>query len=348
MATDTLSGSKLSQRVGLAAIWGALALVYALVLVVYGEWPTGAALVVGGLSTATAALVSMPVWHFTGRMPWPERVGPGFVLLHVAVAMLFTIVWHGLDIALSYLVLEGRMRQLKHAAMGWETLVGIVFYGFIAGVMYLLRARERLAAERRLTAEADARAARTELALLRSQLNPHFLFNALHSVSGLVHQDPEAADLAIERLGALIRYALSHARQEFVPLEEDIGFARDFVEIERMRLGDRLRMVIDAEAGALDAMVPSLTIQPLVENAIRHGLDGRPGGGTVWITARLDGTVLCVTVADDGVGPQSSRPGTGLGLGALEQRMRLACPGATVSTDAPAVGGFVVHVTLPV
>jgi LytS/YehU family sensor histidine kinase len=95
-------------------------------------------------------------------------------------------------------------------------------------------------------------------------------------------------------------------------------------------------------------MVPSLTIQPLVENAIRHGLDGRPGGGTVWITARLEETALRVTVADDGLGPQPSRHGTGLGLGALEQRMRLACPGATVSTDAPAVGGFVVHVTLPV
>lgn len=347
MPTDPANGSKLSQRVGLVAIWGALALVYALVLVVYAEWPTGPALVVGGLSTATAALVSIPVWYLTGRMPWPERLGPGFVLLHAGAAALFSTVWHVLDLALSYLVLEGRMRQLKHAAMGWETLVGIVFYGLIAGVMYLVRARERLAAERRLTAEADARAARTELALLRSQLNPHFLFNALHSVSGLVRRDPEAADLALERLGALIRYSLSHARQGFVPLEEDIGFARDFVEIEQMRLGEGLRLVVDAEPAALEALVPSLTIQPLVENAIRHGLDPRPGGGTVWITARTLAGALRISVADDGAGLRDAPPGSGLGLGALEQRMRLACPGATVSTEAPAGGGFVVHVRLP-
>jgi LytS/YehU family sensor histidine kinase len=196
--------------------------------------------------------------------------------------------------------------------------MGSWLYLMIAGLSYAIRAQRRVRAQEAATAEAQLLAHQAQLAALRSQVNPHFLFNALHSVGALVSVDPVRADRAIERLGDLLRYAL-HAGDE-VPFCDEWQFTLDYLAFEELRLGERLRLRVHQDRAAGDVMVPPLILQPLVENAIRHGIADRPEGGALDVRAQFEGTRLVITIADDGPGPNGSRP-QGLGLATVRRRL---------------------------
>jgi LytS/YehU family sensor histidine kinase len=211
----------------------------------------------------------------------------------------------------------------------------------------LLSARvERLAAERAQTLVADA-----QLKALRAQLNPHFLYNALHSVSALVRLDAAGAEEALDRLGELLRYALAEEASADVPLAEEWNFVRHYLALESLRFGPRLRLETCLDPEALDGMVPSFLLQPLVENAVRHGVAPRPEGGTVRVEARVEQRHLVLRVADDGPGTTliEAEQASGLGLRALRRRLKARYAGAAAVEIATARGaGFEVVVRLPV
>ena len=145
-------------------------------------------------------------------------------------------------------------------------------------------------------------AATAQLAALRAQINPHFLFNSLNSIAQLIHTDPDKAEACVERLAEIFRYILRRAEKEFVPLAEEIQMADAYLEIERARFGERLRVEKAIDPRSLHQLVPNLILQPLVENAIKHGLSRKLGAGTVHLEARVADGLLTVTVTDDGVG----------------------------------------------
>ncbi|HKA87893.1 MAG TPA: histidine kinase [Haliangiales bacterium] len=184
-----------------------------------------------------------------------------------------------------------------------------VTYGAIVGLTQALAAA-------RLRAELD----RAELALLRMQLHPHFLFNTLHAIATLVRHDPDAAERMIARLGELLRMTLAAADVEEVPLWRELELLAPYLDIQRTRFSDRLSVDIDVDDPARQARVPSFVLQPLVENAIRHGIAPRAGPGRIVIRARRDGAALRVEVEDDGPGPA---PGAGDGVGLAATRARL-------------------------
>jgi two-component system LytT family sensor kinase len=161
-----------------------------------------------------------------------------------------------------------------------------------------------------------------QLEALRSQLNPHFLFNALHSMAELVHSDPKLAEQLIVRLGELLRQVLQSSHQAEVTLGEELDFIRGYVAIEQMRLGDRLSVHWDIDSAALQARVPSLVLQPLVENAIQHGIAAATGPGTLGITARRDGEFLALEVRDNGPGLARAEPTPGIGLANTRARLQ--------------------------
>jgi LytS/YehU family sensor histidine kinase len=133
-----------------------------------------------------------------------------------------------------------------------------------------------------------------------------------------------------------------------VPLADDLAFAENYLEIERLRLGDRLTVEIAVDENALDVQVPFLTLQPLVENAIRHGIDPKLAGGTVRIAATQDGATLTIVVSDDGAGaPNGAAPSNGVGLGALRQRLALSYDRFEVTVDARPDAGCAVTVSIP-
>jgi sensor histidine kinase YesM len=162
-----------------------------------------------------------------------------------------------------------------------------------------------------------------QLEALRSQLNPHFLFNSLHSIAELVHANPKLAEQLIVRLGELLRQVLDSSTRQEMSLTEELDFIRGYVEIEQMRLGERLRVEWDIAPDALQVSVPSLVLQPLVENAIQHGIAATSAPGTLTLRARREGDVLQVEVADSGPGLAPGMPPRAQGIGLANTRARL-------------------------
>ncbi|MGH9718614.1 MAG: sensor histidine kinase [Bryobacteraceae bacterium] len=171
----------------------------------------------------------------------------------------------------------------------------------------------------------QAQLALAQLKALQMQLQPHFLFNTLHAISALVQEDPEAAERMIARLSELLRLSLDTSSDQILPLSKELDFLRRYLEIEQMRFEDRLTVRFDVTSETLDAEVPNLILQPLVENAIRHGVSRRTDTGVVQIRARRKDGLLKLQVVDNGAGLQ----GIGLplreGVGLSTTRARLEC-----------------------
>jgi two-component system, LytTR family, sensor kinase len=188
--------------------------------------------------------------------------------------------------------------------------------------------------------ELEARLTRTHLQVLKMQLQPHFLFNTLNAVAELVHTDPDAADQMITRLGRLLRLSLDSAGHQVVPLRQEIDFLRVYLEIEQVRFQDRLQIVWDVSAETLDSAVPTLLWQPVLENAIRHGVTPLAGRGRIVISSRRDGTDLHLEIRDNGAGlPAGGAPREGVGLRNIRERVGQLYGTHASFTLAPALGG---------
>src|SRR5947207_5619859 len=203
--------------------------------------------------------------------------------------------------------------------------VTVIIYWMIVlahlGWHYYRRNREREAQASALATEL----VRARLEVLRMQLNPHFLFNTLHAISALIHENPDDADRIVARLSDLLRVSLDQSDTQEVPLRQELSFLERYLEIERTRFQDRLSVELEVEAGLDDVLVPSLILQPLVENAIRHGIEPREDTGRVKIAARrLDG-MLELKVSDNGTGlPESEVAPNREGVGLSNTRSRLS------------------------
>jgi two-component system, LytTR family, sensor kinase len=195
-----------------------------------------------------------------------------------------------------------------------------VILGIGAAFEYYGKFRER---ELRAS-QLESRLAQAQLEVLRMQLQPHFLFNTLHTISAFMQEgEIEAADRMISRLSDLLRLALDGAGAQEVPLRQEMDFLRRYLEIQQIRFQDQLRVRLDVPDDLLDAYLPNLILQPLVENAIKHGVTPRAEGGEVSVcVSRVDG-MLHVTVRDDGPGVGSARAGNGSGVGLANTRARL-------------------------
>lgn len=236
-------------------------------------------------------------------------------------------------------------------AIVWDFLsnstVGALVITFFAYAETMRRLRE----QRVLAERAEALRVRAELEALRAQLDPHFLFNTLHTITSLVRSDAAGAQDALERFAVLMRYVLDaeRARGDEVPLEEELRFVRSYIGLEKLRLGTRLVVVEEIDDEALECLLPRLTLQPLVENAIRHGIAPREQGATLRIAARVEGTQLLLEIADDGQGGDAEAVERG-GVGFTVVRQRLAArhgTAASMRVTAAAGEGWRVFVRLP-
>jgi signal transduction histidine kinase len=162
-----------------------------------------------------------------------------------------------------------------------------------------------------------------QLAALRAQLNPHFLFNSLNSIAELVRTDPERAEECIERLAEILRYVLKRTQIDLVPFADELRIAQAYLEIEKARFGDALRVETLVDEGAGAVMLPGLTLQPLVENAVKHGISQKVGGGLITIEAGLDNGDLRLSVRDTGVGMRTTKAPFDRGFGLRNLRERL-------------------------
>ncbi len=232
---------------------------------------------------------------------------------------------------------------------------GILSYG--VATAYARRHRESEVRNAQRESRLEAQLARAELAALRANLNPHFLFNALHSVGALVRSGERTAAVdVVSELSELLRHLLRRNAPEEVTLAAELAFTRRYLAIEQVRFSDRLRVTWSVEPGTERALVPRLLLQPLVENAIRHGVTRATAAGAISIGSARRGDMLEIRVIDDGPGPAlpvppqavASERGGGYGLDAARARLRLAYGDrADVVLAAGAGGGALVTVVLP-
>ena len=225
----------------------------------------------------------------------------------------------------------------------------IVSTGFVVAVLAYEKLRRQARDVEQREQQARHAALAAQLAALQARTNPHFLFNSLNAVAGLIQEDPVRAEQMVERMSDLFRYTIDGSRRRSAPLREEMAMVRDYLDIEGIRLGDRLRYEVEVADGLDEVPVPPLLLQPIVENAIRHGVSQRREGGSVEVTVTSADGNLLIRVADDGPGPGgSSHTGSGTSMRELRKRLRLSYEDrASLETQQGTDGGYEVLLRLP-
>lgn len=333
------------------AAWIPLAVLYAALVAARSNAVDG---ILSGVSTMTiAALLGLGARQLSMRYRPRERGRLFFVAWHGVSAFAYSTLWTS---AVAWMIWSNAppeaWRYIVENTLGWQFLFGLILYGLLAAAFEAVDAESRVREQVRLAAESETLRVRAELGALRGQLNPHFLFNALHSISALVRTSPPAAERALERFGLLMRRVLELQREERdeIPLCEELEFVRAYLELEQMRFGDRIRVEEEIDPEMLDCAVLAFCLQPLVENAVRHGLAPKPRGGTIRLAASLtDDSSLLLEVADDGMGFDPRRTADGVGLGVVRQRVSARFgPAGRVSVTSAHGEGCRVQINVPI
>ncbi len=344
-------------------VWVGGGMLFTLQLATHGMLDLADAAWLGVIDWAPWLVLSPAVLWLALRFPLGVPRGRHHLLLHLAAATLILVLtnllaWGLLQIRpIDFPPHLGRPANENPFAADELRLFELMRLRFVAPVylvqllgahlfLYYRASRER---ERRALL-AEARLAEARLLALQAQLQPHFLFNALNAVSGLIHDQPRQADAMVCALSDLLRAVLSASGRREVPLSWELDFVDRYLAVQRIRFSDRLSVSNHTDPAALAAAVPPLLLQPLVENAIVHGLAPRAAPGSVAVFARRAGDRLVLTVTDDGVGlGPNPRPGAGTGLKNIRARLDAQYGGAAhlrVEPN-PAGAGVVATVELP-
>ncbi len=343
-----------------ALAWLPVLLIYLVAVETDGVWNRGFSL----WSAAHGTLRNMGpqftllllLWPVTG---WMEARGFGAlqqVGAHVALSVLFVFVWYG--ILWIWIAVESGVAGAERARANWfiwQMEFGMLAYAAAAGGFSAYRAVRRAMVEAAAATQAQILLARSELAALRNKLNPHFLFNTLHSILALVRKDARRAEEALFMFSEMLRYLLDTERSgdDQVLLRDELAFTEQYLALESIRLGDRLRIDWRVDDDAMALTVPALSVQPLVENSIKHAFNPRSEPGMLRVQVRLLAGELRVTVADDGPGAllasSGSLPGgEGLGLRTVARRLKLRWgEAATLDITSQPGCGFKVDMRLP-
>jgi two-component system LytT family sensor kinase len=293
-----------SAKAGLGVTWR-LAVSYAL-----GDW-------------YVFAVLSIPVIPLARRFRFEAGSRVGSLAVHVFGSAGFS---------LAYMVMRAWIGQWQSTASFSEAFkpllvktwhFNLLIYWVIVAVSQAFDYYQRFRERELRASELERRLAQAKLQALQMQLNPHFLFNTLHSISALMHQDVEAADRMLSRLGELLRAALESSDTQEVTLRHELDFLKRYLEIEQTRFGNRLTVNMDIASDAWEAQVPNLILQPLVENAIRHGIEPCSKPGRIQLNAYRQADRLRLEVGDNGAGLRNLEPvEEGVGLSNTRARLR--------------------------
>jgi len=300
-------------------------------------------------------LVTPLIFWADHALPYSGRQFGRRAMAHLAGSVVFTALY-----IYVFFFLRAAMGEIKWAALspghmlksapGWF-IWSVLIYWMIVGALQAYRYYERYVSSELLLERMEKSYSQARLNALRMQLDPHFLFNALNTISSHVERDPRLTRSMIEHLGDLLRMSLETKDRQEVPLAEELAFLDHYLEIQKIRFGDQLLVEIDVAPEVRYASVPSLFLQPLVENAIRHGISRRISGGCVTVAARAVGANLIIDVEDDGLGLAPGwtlENGSGLGLTVTRERIAGLYPGQHAFTiRRRPEGGTTVEVLLP-
>ena len=296
---------------------------------------------------AVALTIRFPLFRATWRRHLPAHVIAAPLLAFVANVLVVLLYWttSGNFADVPTLVRQGAL---------WATInlhVAVLIYAMVVGITQVILYYRQTRARELQLARVEGQLARARLQALNAQIRPHFLFNTLHTIGQLWRSGrSDDADAVLDQLGSLFSRVQSSTSKVEVPLAEELDLVRDYLAIETARFRDRLSATVDASPAALDCLVPPLILQPLVENAVRHGISAVSSAGRVEVSATVNAHRLCLAVQDDGPGLHAASPSPGSGPGLRNTRERLAQlygGGARLLiVDAPD-GGTIVTVEIP-
>ena len=271
------------------------------------------------------ALVAPAMFWLVGRVPIDPSRWARSAMVYVAAGVVIATVKFFMDYAASHLVLENPL-SLALPSFIYRFYAHFMTYWVIIAVAHAIEYNRKYRDRQLRASQLEARLAQVQLQVLRMQLQPHFLFNTLHAISTLMHRDVDAADRMLVQLSDLLRLTIDKIGVHEVSLKEELEFLRSYLEIEQTRFQDRLTIQLDIEPATLDARVPNLILQPIVENSIRHGVAPRSEPGRIQVrSTREDGT-LHLMVRDNGPGlsrAEAAEDGHHEGLGLANIRARL-------------------------
>lgn len=275
------------------------------------------------------AALSLPIVLFVDRFPLTVKTWKTGIPLHFLALVLYTAAFIILRPYVVPTIYFGG--EVPKTITFWQANYIVlrsflldILYGFLVTILgaylwqYIVRLRNTQIMQERL----QTQLMRAELHALKMQLQPHFLFNTLHTISNLAPIDSRKAQIMIARLGELLRISLEHVSAEAVPLRRELDFLSNYLDIERTRFEDRLKVVMEIDDDVMNAEVPNMILQPLVENSIHHGINKKVEGGVITIRAHRQSNRVLIEIADDGgVSPSDSFGGWGIGLSNTNARL---------------------------
>ncbi len=299
------------------------------------------------------ALLLMLAWPIGGYL---RRIGIGsyaMVGIHTVLAFLFALGWFALSMAMMLYIGEYKIPPIY--VMVWPFLFYMLVYAVVAGAFHAIRANETARVQAEAAIQAQSLLVASELTALRNKLNPHFLFNTLHSIIALTRKNSQAAEAALLKFSDMLRYVLDTEKSgsDRVTLDEEMSFVRDYLDLEALRLGPRLNVEWDIDPEAASVSVPALSVQPLVENSIKYAFNPRSQAGKLSISAYINdkGSHLAISVRDDGPGAVQDKVHTTDGLGVKTVARRLALEygdKASFTIETAPDAGFEVRLLIPV
>jgi two-component system LytT family sensor kinase len=302
------------------------------------------------------AMLTAPILYLSRRFPIKRRHWLRGALFHFICSLIAAAILLGIYVLAARLIgLPVASQPLGAAFLAMVILeyhFSFLIYWAILGIDHALRYYRKYQERELQASQLETRLAQAQLQVLKMQLHPHFLFNTLHAISTLMHRDVEAADRMIARLSDLLRLALDNEGVQEVTLKQELELLERYLEIEQTRFRDRLTVEMSIEPETLDARVPNLILQPLVENAIQHGLAPRRGQGRIEIGARRTNGTLAISVRDDGRGLRGGAGETlikeGVGLSNTRARLLQLYGGrATFELSNAPEGGTLCSLAIP-
>ena len=344
-----------SWWIAAALLWSILGLLFALPVFSSPNWRQP---LLGSLTQWWAwGLITPLIFWTDARLPFKEKQLGMRILAHFLASVVLTILYVYVFAAMRAAVglspwgAMGGTRFLSMAFHGGILWSWLVYWAILGARQTFLYYEHYLASELRLE-RLERSFSQARLNALRMQLDPHFLFNALNTISSQVERDPRLARSMLEHLGDLLRLSLEARDRQEIPLAEELAFLDHYIAIQKIRFGGSLRIETRIAPEVKYALVPCLIVQPLVENAIRHGISRRASGGVVTVTAERDAECLDIRVADNGVGlpPEwTLENSTGLGLSVTRQRIAGLHPNGNsrFAITRRSGGGTEVEISLP-
>ena len=311
--------------------------------------------------TYTSAMVWVPgtwlIYRLVLKFPINLANWPRITFWHLLIAIPFAGIHRFLSISLDYF-LQTRLHLLEGQFMAYpdyfqslfigRSLEGMLTYFLVLTILYGYRYYLDFEKTTRLQAETQSGLLEAQLANLKFQLQPHFLFNSLQAVSTLMHRNVDEADQAVSKLGDLLRMSLQHQEKQLVRVEEELDFVRKYAHLQMLRFKDKFKLEIHCEDQLLDGKIPFLLLQPLVENSLKHGMERKEGSLTIEIDIKRTEKFLDIVVKDNGIGDNLSSEVThGLGLSNVKKRLDMLYSEAFCSFAPDPEGGFLNRIRIP-